>query len=77
MFRWYQEEELTRDCILATPKRKAMWQTVLNICKRRRLDMKRRKQTPVLSEMNISGWWRRMEGKTPEEPNPKPRGRKM
>ena len=59
-----QEEKLSRDCILATPKRKATSPTVRNIYKKRRLDLKRKKQTTELSEMNISGWWRRMERKS-------------
>ena len=73
-----QGEKLSRDCILATPKRKAPSPTVRNIYKKRRLDLKRKKQTPELSEMNISGWWRRME-RIKQDPtrksNPNQRGR--
>jgi hypothetical protein len=73
-----QEEKLSRDCILATPKRRATSPTVRNICKKRKLDLKRKKQTPELSEMNISGWWRRMERMKrdpPRKSNPNQRGR--
>ena len=38
-----QEEKLSRDCILATPMRRATLPTVRNICKKRKLDFKRKK----------------------------------
>ena len=74
----HQAEELNRGFILATPKRKALWPTLENNCKKRRLEMKRNEEsTTVLSEMNISGWWRRMERMVPvKESNSKPGGRK-
>jgi hypothetical protein len=74
----HQAEELNRGFILATPKRKALWPTLENSCKKRRLEMKRKdKSITVLSDMNISGWWRRMESMEPlKESNSKPEGRK-
>ena len=74
----HQAEELNRGFILAIPKRKAWWQTLKNNCKKIRLEMERKvESTPVLSEMNISGWWRRMERIEPlKESNSKPGGRK-
>ena len=68
-----QKGKLMRDCILLTPKRKATWQTLSNTSKKRKLEIRKRKPTILLADMNISGWWRRVENM---ESNPIPKGRR-
>ena len=68
-----KEEDHGRLSILNTTKRKANWQELKNIYKRRKVEKLKKIPRPnhQVAEMNISGWWKRMERmekRSPEKP---------